>query len=673
MSQTLPSVCPLDCPDACSLEVTVEAGHVARVRGSHANPYTAGAICAKVARYPSLVNGPDRVLHPLLREGARGEGRFRRVSWDEALERVHAGISAAIERHGPQSVLPFNYAGPHGVLAGGSMDLRFFHRLGASRLARSPLCGGVKDLACTALYGDVPMMRPEAVADARLIIVWGFNVTTSGLHLMAPIRQALRAGATLVVVDPRRTPIARKAHLHLAPRPGTDVVLGYALAAELERIGGIDAAFCQRWVSGLDDYLGAAREWPAERAAAECGVAVGDIRRLARWYCDTSPAVVVAGNGPERNRNGGSGLRAVNALPALAGKFGVRGGGLLDGAGASFPRPAKGFTGSDLCPPGTRTLNIVEVGRHLTEPDIEPPIAAVFIYNHNPLVVHPDQNRVRRGLAREDLFVVGCDYVMTDSLAFADVVLPACCHFEHADVFKAYGQHWLQRAEAVVPPPGEALPNTEIFRRLAARFGFDEPCFRDDDTALMDQAVDAADARLGGLTGSRLPTDRAIPMTIGGEEAMFLVNTFPATASGRIELRSETLAREYGQPLPVYSPLQSTFPLTLISPGSEHRTSSTFGSLRWSDDAWLDMHPADAARRGLADATEVRVWNDLGEVRLRLRVTDEVRAGVVSSQKGAWLRTSGNGQTVSALAPGHLADLLGGACYNDARVEVAAA
>ena len=672
MSRILPSVCPLDCPDACSLEVTVENGRVAKVRGSHANPYTAGAICAKVARYPELVNGPDRLLHPLVREGAKGEGRFRRASWDEALDTVHAGICTAIERHGPESVLPLNYAGPHGVLAGGSMDLRFFNRLGASRLERGPLCGGVKDIACTATYGDVPLMRPEAVADARLILVWGFNVTVSGLHLMSPIRRALRDGARLVVVDPRRTPIARKAHLHLAVRPGTDVVLGYALAAELERIGGIDDAFCKQWVSGLDEYLAAAREWPVERAAAECGLVVEDIQKLARWYMQTTPAVVVAGNGPERNRNGGSGLRTVNSLPALAGKFGVRGGGLLDGAGAAFPRPAKGFSGSALCPPGTRTLNIVEVGRHLTDTSLAPPIAAAFIYNHNPLIVHPDQNRLRRGLAREDLFVVGCDYVMTDSLAWADVVLPACCHFEHTDLFKAYGQHWLQRAEAVTPPPGEALPNTEIFRRLAARFGFDEPCFRDDDTALMDQAVSAADPRLGGVTGSRLPLDRAVPMTVDGDEAMFMVNTFPATDSGRIELRSEALQRDYAQPLPTYRTLTSELPLTLISPGSEHRTSSTFGSLRWSEAAWLDMHPDDAATRGLVDGANVRVFNELGEVLLRLRVSDEIRPGVVCSLKGLWLRTSENGQTISALAPATLADLLGGACYNDARVDVAA-
>ncbi len=322
-------------------------------------------------------------------------------------------------------------------------------------------------------------------------------------------------------------------------------------------------------------------------------------------------------------------------------------------------------------PEGIRTLNILDIGAHLLDPELAPPIKGLFIYNHNPVIVHPDQNRLIRGLLREDLFTVVADVVMTDSARYADVVLPNCSNFEHADLYPAYGQHYLQRAEAVIPPVGEALPNTEIFRRLAARFGFDEPAFRDDDAALMDQAMDAADPRMHGLRPSEIPTDAPLAMQFNGGDAELFRTVFPATPSGKVELRSSYLQEKFGVALPGFRPVESPFPLALVTPSSDQRITSTFGSLPQSDEVWLEMHPADATARGLADGDTVRVWNDLGEVHLPLRVTDAVRPGVVCSLKGAWLRTSDNGQTVSALAPAHHADLSEGACFNDARVEVA--
>jgi anaerobic selenocysteine-containing dehydrogenase len=315
----------------------------------------------------------------------------------------------------------------------------------------------------------------------------------------------------------------------------------------------------------------------------------------------------------------------------------------------------------------------VDVGAHLLDPGLAPPLKALFVYNHNPVVVHPDQNRMRRGLAREDLFTVGIDVVMTDSLAYADVVLPAASHFEYDDIYPAYGQHWLQRAEPVIRPVGDSLPNTEIFRRLAARFGFDDPIFRASDAELMDEALDPADARLGGVRPSRLPTDRATAMTVGGEEAVLFRNVFPKTPSGKVELVSEYLDGKYGARLPGFVPFEAPFPLILISPASDRRITSTFGGSKASDRTpSLEMHPDDARARGLADGTTVKVWNDLGEVHLPLKVTDVVPPGVVATWKGTWFRTSDNGQTVSALVPGHHADISGGACYNDTRVEVAA-
>ena len=668
------SVCPLDCPDTCSLTVTVEDDRIVGIRGSRANPYTGGVICTKVARdHPDFVHGERRLRTPLRRTGRKGEGRFERISWEQALDLIHARVGAVIAAHGPQAVLPLNYAGPHGLLAYASMDLRFFHRLGATLLDRKPLCGGVRTEAWLGTFGPVPGIPPEQAARAKLIIAWGNNVTWSNLHFTPVINQARREGAKLVVVDPRRTKIAEQADLHLAPRPGTDVILVWAVTAELERRGGLDRAFIARHVHGFEEYMERARRVSVADAARTCGVPEAQIRTLTDWYQTRSPAAISVGNGLERNQNGGSGIRAIFALPALAGKLGVPGGGLVNAAGFAFPKTPHRLQRPDLVPKGTRTFNIVDVGAHLTDPTLAPPVGAVFVYNHNPVVVHPDQHRMRRGLGREDLFTVGIDVVMTDSLAYADVVLPAGSHFEYDDVYPAYGQHWLQRAEPVIPPVGESLPNTEIFRRLAARFGFDDPIFRATDAELVDEALDPADPRMQGTPPSRLPTDRALAMTVDGEDAVLFRNVFPKTPSGKVELASGYLEGKYGQRLPGYRPYESPYPLVLISPATDRRISSTFGGSSSSDPTPpLEMHPEDARARGLADGATVRVWNDLGEVHLPLKVTDAVPPGVVSTWKGAWLRTSDNGQTVSALVPGHHADLSGGACYNDTRVEAAA-
>lgn len=668
------SVCPLDCPDTCSLAVTVSGDRVLAVRGSKVNPITHGAICAKVANnYPEFVHGPTRLQYPLKRTGRKGEGKFERVSWDQALELIHDRVGAVIKRYGPEAVLPLNYAGPHGMLAGDSMSLRFFHRLGASLLSRNPLCGGIRSAAYAGTFGATPGTPLQQVSLSRLIIVWGNNASVCNLHLMRQINAAKRRGARLVVIDPRRVRVAEQADLHLPVRPGTDVVLAWAIAVELERVGGLDRAFISEHVLGFDAFMDAARAYPPERASGICGVHLEDILALARWYKEDSPAVIAWGNGLERNQNGGSGLRAIAALPALAGKFGVAGGGLVGGAGHAFPKTLDSLTRPDFAPPGTRTINILDVGRLLLDEDLAPPIKALFVYNHNPLIVHPDQNRMKRALAREDVFTVGIELAMTDTMAYADVVLPACTHFEHSDLYPAYGQQYLQRAEAVIPPVGESLPNTEIFRRLAARFGFTDPAFTASDAELMDAALSADDPRMQGMKPSRIPTDRALKMEYDGAEPILFETVWPRTPSGKIELFSQTLGDRYAATLPGYRIVESRYPLTLITPASDKRITSTFGGLSPSDATpALEMNPDDASSRGLADGQWVRVWNDSGEVFLPLHISTTVRTGVVCSEKGAWLRTSPNGQTVSALAPTHKADLAEGACFNDARVEVQA-
>jgi anaerobic selenocysteine-containing dehydrogenase len=669
------SVCTFDCPDTCSLTVSLEADRIVKVRGSHAAPYTAGVICNKVARDTGdFVHGPQRLLHPLRRIGPKGSGQYAQISWDEALDEIHWRVGEVIGRWGPQAVMPLNYAGPHGFLAGDSMSSRFFNRLGATQLYRRALCGGVRSEAWAGTYGAVPGCPPELAERAKLNVVWGNNATVSNLHLVRCIRKAKRAGGRLVVVDPLRTKIAEQADLHLQLRPGTDVLLAWSIAAELERSGSLDAGFIAANVLGFDDFMARAREWPAPRAAAACGLQEAQILTFAHWLAEVEPVVLAPGNGLERGRSGGSGIRAAIALPALLGRLG-NGSGIVLAASNAFPKTPGKLQRPDLIPGDTRTLTINDIGRHLVEDDIDPPLRALFIYNHNPIVVHPDQNRMRRGLARPEVFAVGIELTMTESMTHCDIVLPAATHFEYADLYPSYGHHWLQRAEAVIPPLGESLPNTEIFRRLSARFGFEEPCFKASDEDLMDDAVDAGDPRLAGMRPSEIPTRQALQMTApDGRPLVLFDNIRPATPSGKVELKSKTLAERWGPAalLPSWREKELSHPLMLISPSSDKRISSTFGGLAASRQAPpLLMNPEDAVRRKLEHRREVRVWNDRGEVILPLAVTDEVPPGVVASEKGAWLSTSRTGQTISALVSADLkADLAEGACFNDTLVEV---
>jgi anaerobic selenocysteine-containing dehydrogenase len=670
-------VCPLDCPDTCSLSVTVDGDRLVAVRGSRANPYTAGAICEKVAKlYPEFVHGEARLTRPLRRTGPRGSGRFSPISWDEALDRVHDGIAGAIARHGPQSVLPLNYAGPHGQLAVGSMDRRFFHRLGASLLDRGPLCGAVRGAAYAALFGTAPGMAPELAAHSDVIAVWGNNVTVSNLHFARVLQAARGNGGRLIVVDPKRTRIAEQAQLFVQLHPGTDAVLAFALAAELERRGAFDEAFVARWVDGADAFMTEARRHTPEDAVRECRIERAAFDALVHAYAGAERLATSIGNGIERGHSGGSALRAIMSLNALLGQLGRPGAGVVAKPGLAFPATPAALQRPDLVPEGTRTINIVDVGAALLDPDLDPPLGAVFIYNHNPVCTHPDQNRMRRALSREDLFVAGCDVVMTDSMSYCDVLLPACSHFECDDLYTAYGHSYLQRAAPVIPPLGEALPNTEIFRRLAARFGFSEQAFRDDDRALMDAALAADDPRLEGHRPSALPLDRALLMgTPAGEPALVCGTVAPGTPSGKVELHSAALERDYGYGVPRYEPVTGDLPLMLITPSSHLRTNATFGGC--ADNAGveiLELSPGDAATRGIADGDAVRVWNALGEVVLRARVSDAVRPGVAYSPKGTWLATSPTGQTVNALLDAERrTDIMRGATYNDTFVDVAPA
>ena len=673
--ETKDSVCPLDCPDTCSLSVKTNGVNVLEVRGSEANPYTAGVICNKVMRaYPDFLHGANRLTHPLKRRGPRGGNQFERISWDAAFDLVYAGFTSAIRKHGPQTVMPLNYAGPHGELAGGSMDRRFFHKLGASLLSRGQLCGLVRGSAYESLFGDATGMPPEQMSNSDLIIIWGNNVTVSNLHLSRVIKKAKNDhGAKLIVIDPKRTRIAEQADLFIQIKPGTDVILALALAAELERRGSHDTNFIEKWVSGYESYMVNARKHTPEMAVETCGIEIEKFTRLAEWYARGKVVGVSVGNGLERGHSGGSGIRAAMALQALTGNHGKLGAGVFAKPGNSFPKTTERLQRPDLVPVGTRTINIVDTSEVLLDKSMDPPVKVVFIYNHNPVITHPDQNRMRQALSQEDLFIVGADVVMTDSMSYCDVVLPAASHFEFADIYGSYGHHYLQRAEPVIPRVGESLPNTDIFRLLAARFGFDEPIFQETDAELMDAAFSDNDPRLGGTKPSDLPLDLALAMTTKDGEDLILCDTvFPGTSSGKIELFSQDLEARFGYGLPRFEQVERQYPLSIISPSSMKRTNSTFGGCTLSEgQEEVEINPQDAEVRGISDNDKLRVYNERGETLLTARVTDAVLPGVLYTPKGTWLSASKTGQTVNALLNADIrTDIEDGACCNEVFCEV---
>ena len=658
------SVCPLDCPDTCSLAVTVADGRVVKVDGSVRNPLTDGYICAKVRRYPERVYSPLRLRHPQRRVGAKGEGRFTRITWDEAVHLIAERFARIIAEDGAEAILPYHYGGSSGLFGEGASDARFFHRLGASEL-RKTICAAPTGTAYRAMYGTMGGVPPQDYPLARAILLWGVNPSATSIHLVPQIRAAQRGGAFVAVIDPRRTPLARSASLHLPLRPGTDVVLALAMVHELVRTERVDRSFVQQHTNGFEELVRAAADYPIARAAEICGVAAADIATLIDAYASAAPAVIRCGWGIERNRNGGSAARGIFTLPAIAGKFGVRGGGLTMSLSRAFPINAVSLARPDLRRSPVRSINMTQLGRALTEPQ-SPPVRALFVYNANPVAVTPDQNRILRGLSREDLFTVVHDQVMTDTARFADVLLPATTIFEQTELHKSYGHYFLQYSLPVIAPEGESLSNAQLFRRLAAAMGFDAPELADGEDDLLRAALDFDPARLGGVDAAGLRQGKIAELCFEGRPGPIqFVNDFPTTASGRIELSPPELGPIGYQPLSA-----NAYPLTLLSPASSKTINSIFGEL---DDrpARLSMHPGDAAARRLRTGDTVRVFNELGEVHVRLTLTEDLRVGVVTLPKGLWRASTLNGATATALTPDHLSDIGEGACFNDARVEVA--
>jgi anaerobic selenocysteine-containing dehydrogenase len=657
---TVRTACPLDCPDSCTLDVTVEKGRVIKIDGGDTNPVTRNYICAKVRRFGERVYGEDRLLYPAIRKGQKGQGTFRRVTWDEALDQITARMERIRDTTGAEAILPFYYGGSNGLLTQDTNDAALFRAFGASRLART-VCAAPTGAANLALYGKMPGVTYADYVHARLIVLWGVNPAASGIHLIPYVRDARKLGAQLVVIDPRTTSLARQADLHLALRPGTDLPIALAVHRYLfeQETGG---RFLAEHARGVDDLRAKASEWTFDRAAREAGIEPDALERFAELYRSSSPAVIRCGWGLERNRNGGSAVAAVLALPAIGGKFGVRGGGFSMSNSAALGIKPEAWL-NDTPEPNTRLVNMNHLGRALTE-FRDPPVEMLFVYNCNPLATIPDQNRVLAGLKRDDLFTVVYEQVVTDTARYADVLLPATTFLEHYDIAKGYGPISLQVVRPVIEPVGEARTNAEVFSDLAARLGVGEA---EEETATLMRISAHLPAE---ISAELLETGSATP-PYGGAPVQF-VDVFPRTPDRKIDLFPAALHNEAPAGLYGYQPDPGTskYPLALISPASEKSVSSTLAELRQRPAA-LQMHPADARARGLATDDPVRVFNDLGEVQCPIALNPDIRRGTVSLPKGLWRKSTYNGSTSNALVPDSLTDVGGGACFNDARVEVA--
>jgi len=664
--ETRSTACPLDCPDLCGLTVTVDDGRVVEVAGDRRGPLTDGFICGKVRKIADHMYGEDRLTTPLFRTGPKGSGQWSPVSWDAALDRIAGRLAEIRARAGGEAILPYHYSGSNGWLTDGALASRLFRRLGASNLERT-LCAVATKAAVTGLYGVMPGVPLEDYTHARLIVLWGVNPSATSIHLVPVIDRAREAGARLIVVDPRATPLARRADLHLALRPGSDLPVALAMIAALFARGHADRGFLAAHATGVDELAARAARWSIDDAARLAGIDAAQLDRFVELYAAASPAVIRCGWGIERNRNGGSAVAAVLALPAVAGKFGVRGGGYTMSNGDARWTVTGDPAVAEPLPP-TRTINMSEIGRVLRTLR-DPRIECLFVYNCNPVATVPDQRTVIEELSRDDLFVVVHDQVMTDTARLADVVLPATTFLEHRDVRRGYGTMRLFDSPAVAAPVGESRSNNQLFGALLDRLGLSRPGEPTSDDALVD-AIFAASPN--GASLRKQIAERGIAEPPGGTNRVMFVDAFPGTPDAKIHLVPDKLDREAPHGLYAYQPDPGTaeYPLALISPALATQISSTFGQLRKAP-AQLELSPGDAAARGIRTGDRIRIWNNHGEVECLARVAPEVRDGVCVLPKGLWRRHTRNGYTANALIPPRFADLAGQAAYNDARVQVA--
>src|SRR3954469_15692068 len=665
--------CPHDCPDTCAMLVTVQGGVATKIQGDPSMPFTDGTLCTKVAHYLERTYSPDRLTHPLKRTGKKGKGEFRKIGWDEALDEIAARLKA-LAAEDPSTILPCSYAGTMGMVQYMSMDRRFFNRLGASQLDRT-LCSSAGKYGLKATLGGSVGMDPERFDEAKLIILWGANPVVSNLHLWSRVQEAKRRGATVVAIDPYRSLSAEKCTRHLALLPGTDGALALGMMHVLISEGFIDGDYVERYTLRFDALRERVlKDYSPARVAALCGLQVEEIVTLAREYGSIKPSAIRLNYGMQRHAGGGIAARTIACLPALVGAWRDAAGGIVLTTNDFF-----GFDHAALERPDLlggrrpRIINQSKLGDALTS--AQPPVKALIVYNNNPVAVCPDSDKVIAGFSRDDLFTVVIDHFQTDTADYADIVLPATTQLEHMDVHKSYGDLYVLANNPAIAPVGESLPNSEIFRRLAARLGFDEPCFRDSDEDICRTALgsgfDWNELKQRGW--QRLPKPaRFAPFAHGG---------FP-TPSGKCEFYSAWLETQGIDPLPFYNPpaeladeaLAQRYPLAFLSPPARHFLNSSFANLprfrEFEREPPLDMHPEDAAARGIRDGDQVRIFNDRGSYSLRARINGKPRRGVVVAPSVWWKKFSPDGRNANNVTSQRTADLGGGATFYDCRVEV---
>ncbi|HYL89445.1 MAG TPA: molybdopterin oxidoreductase family protein [Burkholderiales bacterium] len=679
MSETVHVACPHDCPDTCAMLVTVEDGKATRIQGDPQAPFTEGAICTKVSHYLERTYSPERLQHPMKRIGAKGEGKFKRITWDEALDEIAANLKAAAADD-PETILPLSYAGTMGMVQYSSMDRRFFHKLGATQLDRT-LCSTAGKYGLKATLGASVGMDPERFDEAKLIILWGANPIVSNLHLWGRVQEAKRRGAKVIAIDPYKSLSAEKCTQHIAPLPGTDGALALGMMHVLVRDKRVDQDYVARHTIGYEALAKRVlAEYSPARVARLCGLDPAMIEQLGRDYATIKPAAIRLNYGMQRHAGGGIAARTIACLPALIGAWRDAAGGIVLSTSDFY-----GFDHAALERPDLlggrrpRVLNHSQTGDALTAAN--PAVRVTIVYNNNPVAVCPESDKVIAGFSREDLFTVVIDHFQTDTADYADIVLPATTQLEHLDVHKSYGHLYVLANNPAIAPVGESLPNSEIFRRLAARMGFTDECFRDSDEDICRTAVASTKPKMAGVTWEKVKAEGWQKLAVPARFAPFADGGFP-TPSGKCEFHSKWLEDQGIDPLPFYNPpaevadqsLAKRFPLAFLSPPARHFLNSTFANLarfrEFEREPHLDLNPGDAEARGIRDGDTVRVFNDRGSYTLKARVNGRPRPGVVVAPSVWWKKYSPDGRNANNLTSQRVADLGGGATFYDCRVQV---
>ncbi|WP_379130061.1 molybdopterin-dependent oxidoreductase [Paenibacillus sp. sgz500958] len=680
VSGVFPAVCPLDCPCTCGLLVHKQDGRITKVEGNPEHPLTRGAICNKVRHMAERVQHEGRLLHPLRRVGPKGEGIFERISWEEAVTEITAQFKSLSSEFGPESILPYSFYGNMGKLSIGGMDRRFFNALGASRLEQT-ICDAAGSTGWRYTMGFNGGTSPEETVNADVILVWGGNIVSTNMHQVILAEQARKQGAKVVVIDVHRNRTAQWGDWFLPLYPGTDTALALGIMHILFRDGWTDDAFLERYTTGHAQLRQHVKDYPPELVADITGIPAEDIEKLAKLYGEAKVSYIHIGNGLQHHDNGGMNVRTIACLPALTGQWLKGGGAYKSNSGYAATNP-RSLPRPDLRRnPRGRSINMNRIGEALEL--TENPVKGIFVYCSNPLVVAPDAERVRNGFMREDLFTVVHDLFMTDTAKYADIVLPATSSFENIDVYSSYWHHYMQFHEPVVEAPGECKSNMEVFSLLGLAMGYDPDIFGQSPYDIIREALDhSANPYLNGVTLERLMKEHVVKLDMS-PKGSYLERL--ATPSGKIELYSRAMELAGLPPLPTYTPLTEGFdgvrrpksdeayPLMFITPPNHNFLNSTFSNIerhqRMEKGPVLQMHPVDAAERGIGDGEEVTVYNSRGAVDLAVHVTDKMLPGTVISQ-GLWWGSEERRQRVNVLTPDRLSDMGGGATFFSATVEV---